>query len=100
MKSTIDGKRRQKGVKNGAKMPISYDNVYKTPYNGTKAGYGSTDPKSSLWVLKMAKIPIFSNNVYRPPYIEIKPGIIAKVSFQAATRKINLTLLCNRYKEE
>ena len=29
MKSTIDGKRVQKGFKNGVKMPIFYNNVYK-----------------------------------------------------------------------
>ena len=89
-----------------------YNNVYKTPYYGTKPGvirkisfqatnskiyltilnnrYGSTGPKRSFWVLKRVKMP----------YIGIQPGIIAKVLFQATNRKIYLTLLCNRYKED
>ena len=38
MKSTIDGKRRQKGVKNKVKLPIFYNDVYKHLINGTKYG--------------------------------------------------------------
>ena len=109
-------------VLKGLKIPIFYNNVCKTPCNGTKPGlmgnmsfqtgnrkiylsilcnrYGSTGPKKSFCVLKRVRMPIFYNNVYKPPYIGIKPGLISKVSFQATNRKIYLTLLCNRYKEE
>ena len=90
MKSIIDGKRGQKGVTNGVKMPIFYNNVYKTAYNGTKPGvirkilfqatnrkiyltilynmYGSIGPKRSFGVLKRVKMHIFYNNVYKTPY--------------------------------
>ena len=72
-------------VLKGVKMPIFYNNVYKTPYNGTKPGlignisfqtrnrkiyltilcnrYGSTGPKKSFCVLKGVKMHIFYNNV-------------------------------------
>ena len=73
-------------VLKGVKMPIFYNNLYKTPYNCTKPGlignisfqttnrkiyitilcnmYGSTGPKMTFWVLKGVKIPMFYNNVY------------------------------------
>ena len=69
------------------KMPISYNNVYKTPSNGTKPGlmgnisfqtrnrtiyltmlgniYGSTSPNKGFYVLKWVKMPIFYNNSLR-----------------------------------
>ena len=97
----MDGKRGQKGVKNGVKMPIFYNNVYKTPYNGTKPGfmgnisfqtrnrkiyltmlgnsYGSTDPNKDFWVLKGVKMLIFYNNVYKIPYSGTKARLIGKI---------------------
>ena len=100
MKNTIDGKRSQKGVKNAVKMPIFYNNGYKTPYNGTKPGLmdnisfqtrnrkiypamlgnsnGSTGPNKDFSVLKGVKMPIFYNNVYKTPYNGTKPGVIRK----------------------
>ena len=72
-------------VLNGVKMSIFYNNVYETPYNGTKPGvfrkisfqaknsfiqltilynrYGSTCPKRCFWVLKVVKMSIFCSNV-------------------------------------
>ena len=74
-------------VLKGVKMPIFYNNVYKTPYNGTKPGlmgnisfqtrnrkiyltmldnsYGFTGPNKDFWVLKGVKMPIFYYNVYK-----------------------------------
>ena len=68
------------------KMPIFYNNIYETPYNGTKSGvirkisfqainrniqltifynrFGSTGPTKDLCVLKGVKMPISYNNVY------------------------------------
>ena len=86
----------QKWCQNAVKMPIFYNNVLHTPYNGTKPGlmgnisfqtrnrkmylkilcnrYGSTGPKWSFWVLNSVKMPIFCNNIYKTPYYGIKPG--------------------------
>ena len=80
------------------KVPIFYNNVYKTPYNATKPGllgkksfqtiyrkiyltmlcdiYGSTATKRTFWVLKGVKMPIFYNNFYKTPYNCTKPGLI------------------------
>ena len=66
-------------------MPIFYNNVYKTPSNGTKPGlmgnisfhtgnrkiyltmlcnsYGPTCPNKDFCVIKGVKMPIFYNNV-------------------------------------
>ena len=51
--------------------------------------YGSTGPNKDFRVLKGVKMPILYINVYKPPYIGIKPGIIAKVSFQATNENIS-----------
>ena len=80
------------------KMPISYNNVYKTPSNGTKPdlmgnisfhtgnrticltmlrnSYGFTCPNEDFCVLKCVKMPIFYNNIYETPYNGTKPGVI------------------------
>ena len=117
MKSRVDGKRVQKGVKNGVKMPIFY-NVYKQlitvqnlvlseiyrskrqirkyifPFCMDLGYYWS---KKVFRVLKGVKMPIFYNNVYKTPYNGTKPGLMGNISFQARKSKICLTILCNRY---
>jgi hypothetical protein len=94
----------RKGGQNGVKMPIFYSNVYKTPYNGRKAGligkisFQTTNrrhilpfytifidlllQKMTFWVLKGVKIPIHYNNFYETPSNGTKPGNIGKTSFQ------------------
>ena len=79
-------------------MRIFYNNVHKTPYNGTKPGvirkisfqatnrkmyltilynrYGSTGPKRSFWVLTGVKMPIFYNNGYKTPNNGTIPGLM------------------------
>ena len=81
-------------------MPISYNNVYITPYNSTKPGlmgnisfharnrmkyltmlsnsYGSTGPNKDFRVPKRVKMPIFYNNVYKTPYDGTKPGLMGE----------------------
>ena len=103
----------------GVKMPIFHNNIYKTPYNGTKPGvirkissqatnkkiyltmlgnsYGSTGPNKDFWILKRVKMPIFYNNVYKTPYNSTKPGLMGNISFQTRNRKIYLTMLGNSY---
>ena len=119
MKSRIDGKRGQKGVKNGLKMPFSKNNVYKhliSVQNMVLSGkYHSrrqikryilpfctigTDllvQKGLFWVLKRVQMPIFCNNIYKIPCNGTKPGVIRKISFPATYREIYLTVLYNRY---
>ena len=102
-------------VLKGVKMPIFYNNVYETPYSGTKPGvirkisfqaknkyiqftifynrYGSTGPNKDLCVLKGVKIPISYNNVYKTPNNGTKPGLMGNISFQTRNRKIYLTIL-------
>jgi hypothetical protein len=82
-------------------MPMFYNNVYKTPYNGTKLGligkisfqtknrkiyptifcirYGSTSTERTFCVHKMVKMPILYNNVYKTPYNGTKYGLIGKI---------------------
>ena len=113
------GPKRYFWVLKWVKMPIFYNNIYKTPYDGTKPclmgnisfqtrnrkiyltifqnRYGSTGPKRSFWVLKGVKIPIFYNNVYKTPYDDTKPDLMGKISFQTRNRKIYLTMLGNSY---
>ena len=113
------GRNKDFWVLKWVKMPIFYNNVYKTPYNGTKPGlignisfqtrnrkiyltmlgnsYGSTGPNKDFWVLNRVKMPIFYNNVYKTPYNGTKPDLMGNISFQTRNRKIYLTMLGNSY---
>ena len=107
-------------VLKGAKMSIFYNNVYKTPYSGTKPGlmgntsfqkrnrkiyltmlcnsYGSSWYKQGFFVSKKGSKCLFSTLMFTKQLKTFtKQGLMGNISFQTRNRKIYLTMLGKSY---